>query len=54
MKSSETLAGHLPDQIRQEHEGALQDRDQVHVVGKIPADVHRQFGDALLDLLGRE
>ena len=54
MKSSVTAAAHVPDEIGQKHEGALEHGHQVHVVRAVAADLGGQFGDPFLDLLLRE
>ena len=44
------MSGDVPGEVGQEDEGALQDRDDVQVVGEVPADLQRHLGDALLNL----
>ena len=48
------MSGHVPNEIRQEHERALQHGDDVQIVGEVAADLQGHFRDALLNLVGRE
>ena len=47
-------AVHVPDQVGEKHEGALQNSHQVHVVRGVAPDFSRQLGDPFLNLLLRE
>ena len=44
------VAGDVPREVGQEDERALQHGDDVEIVGEVPADLQRHFGDALLNL----
>ena len=53
MKSSVASPAELARQIREKHERAFQDADQVHPVRMIAPDLLRQGSHALLNVIGR-
>jgi hypothetical protein len=48
------MAVHVPDQVRQEDEGSLQDGNEVQAGGEVTTDVAGELADARVQLCARQ
>ncbi len=45
------VAGHVADEVRQEHKGTFEHGDHMQIAGEVAPDLERHFGDAFPNLI---